>query len=188
MNNHKKTLLPPGCSPLTKPLPCPECGSPMTLAKDRFKVGRHYYRCIRKKEGCKGAHGAHPDGSPLGIPANQETKQWRIKAHDAFDNFWRSHGMQRQEGYRWMQKAMNMTVDEAHIGKFTITLCQRLITDISIFEFKMKNVKCKICKGTQMLPCHACLFQSTCKGPGMNGHECPICECLTATRIHATNR
>jgi len=64
----------------------------------------------------------------LGIPANKETKQWRIKAHDAFDQLWKvKKVMSRKRCYAWMQEVMDMTPDEAHIGRFDIPQCQKLI-------------------------------------------------------------
>ncbi len=102
---------------------CPDCGSPMELRDSRY--GK-FYGCIRYPQ-CEAAHGAHPDGTPLGTPANKETKQWRIKAHDAFDLLWMSGAMKRKNAYRWMQQTLGMTPDEAHIGKFGIDECKRLI-------------------------------------------------------------
>jgi ssDNA-binding Zn-finger/Zn-ribbon topoisomerase 1 len=62
---------------------CPECEAPMVLRwTDKYK--RHFYSCSRWPE-CDAAHGADPQGKPLGIPANKATKRARIAAHDAFD-------------------------------------------------------------------------------------------------------
>lgn len=64
---------------------CPECGAPMVLRETaKFKTAdgqpRKFYGCS-KYPACKGSHGAHPDGRPLGHPADQETKELRIKCH-----------------------------------------------------------------------------------------------------------
>ncbi len=76
---------------------------------------------------CGTSHGAHADGTPLGIPADAETKAWRVKAHHAFDSLWRLGEFSRNEAYAWLCQRMNMTRDEGHIGRFTIEECQLLI-------------------------------------------------------------
>jgi len=76
---------------------------------------------------CCGAVGAHPDGTPLGVPAGQKTKQLRIQAHQAFDQLWKDQGMSRKQAYRWMQKKMGLSKDQAHIGNFDDKQCRELI-------------------------------------------------------------
>ena len=106
-------------------LECPECGAPMALRPSRFKEGGVYYACT--VEGCSGAHGAHPDGTPLGKPADQATKKMRIAAHAEFDKLWQRGGMSRTKAYAWMQKALGLSKDEAHIANFDSDTCTRLI-------------------------------------------------------------
>jgi len=97
----------------------------MALRPSKFGAGRQYYACTR--QGCRGAHGAHQDGTPLGIPANQATKNMRMSAHAVFDPLWRNGHMSRGEAYLWMQNALGMTADEAHIARFDKETCSRLI-------------------------------------------------------------
>jgi len=113
----------------SEPCICPECGEPMRLKSSRYGP---FYGCSRWPE-CTATHGAHPDGKPLGIPADTETKQWRIRAHAAFDAIWKHQRSKKARGraYRWMQMAMNMGEAEAHIGRFTKEQCQLLIRLIS---------------------------------------------------------
>jgi hypothetical protein len=106
-------------------LTCPECGAPMVLKPSRYKP---FYGCTRWREtGCPGAHGAHPDGSPMGVPATLETRRARRRAHAAFDRLWEGRRMKRRDAYAWMQRAMGLAVDEAHIGRFTAEQCEQLI-------------------------------------------------------------
>ena len=97
----------------------------MCLRPSRFGHDKVYYACT--VEGCRGAHGAHPDGTPLGKPADQATKRMRMAAHAEFDKLWKGGGMSRSEAYAWMQKTLGMTSDEAHIANFGIPTCKRLI-------------------------------------------------------------
>lgn len=114
-------------SNVSQTLPCPEpgCGGRLRLTP---RGRRWYYRCEHSTTtGCPGSHGAHPDGSPLGIPADQCTKRARMAAHAAFDRLWRHGGMTRTGAYRWLQQAMGLSEGEAHIGRFTAEPCRKLI-------------------------------------------------------------
>lgn len=109
---------------------CPDCGGNMVLRYSK-RFDRLFYGCGRWPE-CNATHGAHPDGEPLGIPANQETKNARIRAHAAFDGLWKgTRLMRRAQAYSWMQEAMEMTPDEAHIGRFTKEECERLVEKVN---------------------------------------------------------
>jgi len=116
-------------------LTCPECGGQMRLKNSKY--GK-FSGCENYPQ-CQATHGAHPDGRPLGIPANQETKQWRINAHKAFDKLWKcKKGITRKQAYAWLQEKMNLTSDEAHIGKFNIKQCKQLISLIKKMRTKQK--------------------------------------------------
>ena len=110
----------------THDLNCGECEAPMVLRDSRY--GK-FYGCSRFPR-CRGTIGAHPDGTPLGIPANKATKGARIRAHDVFDRLWMTSLMTRDGAYRWMCRVMDLSEDEAHIGKFTIEQCETLIKKV----------------------------------------------------------
>lgn len=108
-------------------LKCPECGGFMQLRPSKHGL---FYGC-QNYPACKGTHGAHPSGEPLGIPADKATKRARIATHRIFDRLWQPQGsdparMNRAEAYEWMRKAMKLSRDEAHIGRFDIAKCERL--------------------------------------------------------------
>jgi ssDNA-binding Zn-finger/Zn-ribbon topoisomerase 1 len=110
---------------------CPECGAMMILRETRkftHKDGspRKFYGCSRWPN-CKGIHGAHPNGEPLGIPADKETKQWRMKAHDAFDGLWKKGNMTRNEAYDYLAGRMALSADDCHIGRFDKNQCMEAI-------------------------------------------------------------
>jgi len=113
-------------------LKCGECGSPMQLVESgKFAPKRSatgiFYGCSRFPE-CKGCHGAHPDGSPKGTPANKETRVARIRAHAVFDQIWKKHLVKhRGAAYNWMRQVMKLSKNDAHIGMFTRDQCERLI-------------------------------------------------------------
>lgn len=103
-------------------LHCPDCGDSMALMKDRNFVG---YKC-RSLE-CRGSHGCHPDGSPVGKPADAKTRKARILAHDTFDRIWKSKKMTRGRAYVWMRHELGMAEDECHIGSFDAETCKKLV-------------------------------------------------------------
>lgn len=99
-------------------LECPECGSEMRLMGSMWGVR---YHCVRK--GCGGSHGSHPDGSPLGAPADAATRKARADAHADFDRIWRHGRMSRGQAYAWLSRQMG--VDEAvHIGGLDAEACR----------------------------------------------------------------
>ena len=104
---------------------CAECGSEMVLRKS-LKYKSPFYGCSRFPE-CRGTHGAHPDGRPLGVPANKETKEWRIKAHDAFDTLWKCGGinMNRKRAYKLLAEKLGVKI--IHIGESDIETCKKII-------------------------------------------------------------
>jgi len=105
-------------------LDCPDCGAPMKF----HPTSRYgpFYGCSTFPK-CRATHGAHPNGRPLGIPADKATKEVRIRAHAAFDRLWKGGGMSRGAAYRALQALMDMSEEEAHIGRFTKAQCERLI-------------------------------------------------------------
>lgn len=107
-------------------LKCGECGALMKLRSPSKKYPtRPFYGCSRFPE-CRGTHGAHADGRPLGIPANKETKLARIRVHKVFDLIWKNRYLTRPQAYAWMRRRLGFTSTEAHIGQFTAEECEEL--------------------------------------------------------------
>lgn len=101
---------------------CGDCGAAMALRAGRF---RPFYSCTRYPA-CRGAHGAHPDGRPMGTPADAATRQARTEAHAAFDRVWRGGAKgARQRAYSWL--AAKMGRGAVHIGEMTAEDCARVV-------------------------------------------------------------
>lgn len=125
--------------PMQIELMCGDCGAPMVLRSSRWGP---FYGCTKFPE-CKGKMGAHPDGKPMGVPADAATRQKRIEAHHAFDALWiqnefasakvKKKRMSRTQAYAWMQKAMELEEGAAHIGNFSTEQCLRLISKVKTF-------------------------------------------------------
>lgn len=77
---------------------------------------------------CRGSHGAHPDGRPLGTPGDSATKRARKAAHKAFDPLWRTRVFaSRFDAYGWLAEQLGLTRSECHISKFDEAGCARVI-------------------------------------------------------------
>lgn len=122
--------------PASKVLDCPECGGEMVL-RESHKYNRPFYGCINFPQ-CRATHGAHPDGKPLGIPGDAETKRWRMAAHDALDPLWgrdeeklhpQIRKRYRRSVYWWLGEMLGIhnIKEHCHIGLFNVEQCQQVI-------------------------------------------------------------
>jgi len=102
---------------------CPDCGAKMVLRKS--KIGM-FYGCSSFPK-CRTTQGAYPNGVPFKLPANKETRQWRIKAHIRFDTWYKSRYLTKNEAYARLANYLNLPQKEAHMGYFNIDRCQQVI-------------------------------------------------------------
>ena len=116
-----------------KNLICPECGARLIYKPSKFGG---FYGCENyQTTKCKGAIGCHVGTrTPLGVPANQETRKLRTKAHLLFDNLWKNKQMKRKEAYKWLAEKMILSQDKAHIGMFNKEQCEYLIKEMESFN------------------------------------------------------
>jgi hypothetical protein len=98
---------------------------------------------------CRSTHGAHPDGKPLGVPADKATKEARIAAHAQFDRLWkdiapsyviprnlarsarkrneyRIRKRGRTRAYRWLAEQLAIPFEDCHIGAMDAATCARV--------------------------------------------------------------
>ncbi len=88
---------------------------------------RAAWRCDK----CGTMHGAHPDGSPLGVPADRRTNHARRLAHEAFDRLWLEAFLpSRSAAYAWLRGVLRMNEEEAHIARFDVVTCE-LVADLA---------------------------------------------------------
>jgi hypothetical protein len=109
-------------------LKCGDCGSEMRIRTSK-RFSKPFYGCVAYPT-CKGTHGAHRDGRPLGTPADSATKMARMNAHRLFDLIWQGKHMSRGHAYAWMRRKMNLGDDDAHIGNFDIAMCNALMDHV----------------------------------------------------------
>lgn len=124
-----------------KDLNCPECGAWMEMiwTNYRYRNGerRPIYRCLRFPE-CSGTHGAHPNGAPLGIPADKETRRLRIRVHAELDRVFPPRMDGRREIGRFRRKERIYewlgTQDLGHVSSMTSIDCRRILKLLSTMD------------------------------------------------------
>ena len=106
-------------------LKCPDCDEWMSLREGRYGLS---YFCNNFPR-CRGSHKASKAGKPLGFPANQETRTWRIKAHKSLESLYRGElkVMTKTEAYAFLAYTMGLSKKQAHIAKFTLEQCKEAV-------------------------------------------------------------
>jgi len=118
---------------------CPYCGEKVEFTDSKVIYGKSYgmiYLCVP----CDAYVGAHRDTNrPLGTLANKGLREWRKKAHAAFDPLWTENRMSRTCAYRHMRNCMKLSNRDAHIAMFDIEQCKLLIEKIGQMQTLAKK-------------------------------------------------
>lgn len=91
-----------------------------------YKLSAWFYGCARYPD-CNGTLPANEDGSPRGKPRTKELQGWRNRAHQAFDELWKSGACSRGDAYSWLRAAIGLGHKEAHMMQMTAEQCQAVI-------------------------------------------------------------
>ncbi len=107
---------------------CPYCGRPSELVDSAIIYGTSYgniYLCTP----CNAYVGVHKgDGvTALGRLANSELREYKKRAHAAFDPIWKNNIMHRSKAYSWLSKQLNIPGALTHIGMFDVEECKKVI-------------------------------------------------------------
>lgn len=113
---------------------CPYCHAPAVRRYGRDLFGDSaknpdalYYACSRYPA-CNAYVSAHQkSGLPMGTLADPELRRKRVLAHQAFNRLWESGLMTKKQAYRWLQGALGLPEDQAHIACFSHYQCDRVI-------------------------------------------------------------
>lgn len=116
------------------PTICRYCGGVIRLVPARVIYGEAATRLGMETENiylcqnCNARVGCHKGTKrPLGNVANEVLRLKRMETHQVFDAFWKSKGMTRTQGYKWLARQMDIPERHAHIGGFEMDDCQRVI-------------------------------------------------------------
>jgi hypothetical protein len=105
---------------------CPTCGSAAKLIDSAYLYRRSYgWIWLCPTPSCDAYVSTHSDGRPLGTLAGPALRRARRRAHEAFDAWWRAHGIRRVDAYRELARVMGVT--EAHIGEMDEAQCARVV-------------------------------------------------------------
>lgn len=71
----------------------------------------------------------------LGALANAELREWKMKAHAAFDPLWQaklkrdgcSKSKARKAGYLWLSSQLGIPPEKTHIGYMSVEECKRVV-------------------------------------------------------------
>ena len=108
---------------------CPYCGSEAEFVDSARVYRGKSYGMIYDCRACDAYVGVHKGTThALGTMANKELRVWRMRAHAAFDPLWQRGAMNRHAAYSYMQFLMGMTPEQAHISRFNVEQCERLVT------------------------------------------------------------
>lgn len=70
----------------------------------------------------------------MGVPGNKETKEARIRAHEAFDGYWRSKGLSKKQAYHLLQDITGLSPQDAHIASFDKEQCESVVFSIEALK------------------------------------------------------
>jgi hypothetical protein len=120
---------------------CPDCGGIAGLASSKEVYGGRDYGPIYLCRPCRAYVGCHKGTTkPLGRLADAELREWKKRAHAAFDPVWQEHwqrenagsagykkGMARDGRYRRLAELMGLSREECHIGMFDVEQCKEVV-------------------------------------------------------------
>lgn len=117
---------------------CPYCGKD-TAYVDSEVVYRQSYGMIYLCADCLAWVGVHKGtDNALGRLADKELREWKIKAHAAFDPIWQTGIMKRGHAYHWLAKMLDIPDEYCHMGYFSVATCKRVV---EIIESSLEQLK-----------------------------------------------
>lgn len=115
---------------------CGYCGKTSVMVSSLEFYGRDYGTNVYKCGECNAYVGTHKGTTiPLGTLANAELRELRRCCHSLIDPYWKSGKYKRTTIYKRMSKALNIPIQETHIGMFDKETCLKLI---GFFKRKIK--------------------------------------------------
>ncbi len=117
---------------------CPYCGHSAELVTSAEVYPRaiqdygQFWMCWP----CNAYVGCHKNSrrhAPLGRLANAELRDWKKKAHAAFDPVWRESDWTRDEGYKWLTGEMGRA-QGVHIGFMDVSECRHVVNICTVDE------------------------------------------------------
>jgi hypothetical protein len=111
---------------------CIECGKIAVFKPESDYIYGPMYECE-----CGASVGCHRGTTnALGTACGPETRQARIRVHSALYSLWAKDGVfsTRRQAYKWLQKQMNLSRNNCHIGLFNVAQCKEALKCIDSFS------------------------------------------------------
>lgn len=115
---------------------CDYCGEPAELIDSAYVYSKSYGNIWMCKP-CDAYVGVHKNSGnkPLGRLADKNLRNWKQRAHTAFDPLWKEKMERdgwtktpaRSAGYKWLSKELGIEPEKCHIGMFDIDMCIRTV-------------------------------------------------------------
>lgn len=111
---------------------CPYCHGRAVLRPASYVYGNRardesLYVCKNYPE-CDAYVSVHAGTTrPMGTLANKELRSARHRAHQLFDQIWKTGIMSRSQAYLWMRNKFGLNAAHGHIAKFSDYYCEQLI-------------------------------------------------------------
>ena len=120
---------------------CPYCEGQAEFTSSKEVYNGRNYGMIYLCRPCWAYVGVHKGTTePLGRLANAELREWKIKAHGAFDTIWKERfitksavdpkykkGMARGGRYKKLAELMVISRNDCHIGMFDVEQCRQVV-------------------------------------------------------------
>jgi len=117
-----------------QPTICNVCGEEVIYISNSKIYGREYgsgkmYYCT-SCGAYVGTHKPRPKEA-LGILANKEMRDMKMKCHDLFDKKWKNEPtakkrhVARANAYKWLAEKLNISIKECHFGYFDMDMLNK---------------------------------------------------------------
>ena len=116
------------------PNKCNICGGDVIFTDNKIIYGKNFgsgkmYLCT-KCNAYVGTHEPRPTEA-LGLLANKEMRDMKMKCHELFDDKWKhertskARHRARQQAYKDLAEALNISLDDCHFGYFDMDMLSR---------------------------------------------------------------
>lgn len=108
---------------------CDYCGG-LTEYVDSSVIYGKSYGMIYLCRPCRAYVGVHRStNKPLGRLADAELREWKKRAHAAFDPVWQTGPFHRRrnDAYAWLAQKMGLPQEKTHIGMFDVHQCKQVV-------------------------------------------------------------
>lgn len=119
-----------------KPTICNLCGGNVIYTSNEVIYGKKYgsgycYLCTQCGASV-GTHKPRPDEA-LGLLANREMKDMKMKCHDVFDKLW-ANREQRKFLYEKLASTLGIDIKECHFGYFDLDMLNKAYKVLKAWE------------------------------------------------------